>query len=318
MRAYRLPEADRPAELTQIPTPSPASGELTVAIRACGLNFADLLMIEGSYQDTPKRPFTLGMEWAGEVMAAGDGSDLAPGTRVAAVTGQGGLAEAITLRADRCVALPESMSYVQAAGFQVAYGTSHVALKHRAALRPGETLAVLGAAGGVGLTAVEIGKALGARVIACARGEDKLEIARAAGADEVVESDTPDLKAALRALGGADVIYDAVGAEAGEAAFRALKPGGRYLAIGFAAGRPPKLPLNHALVKNIAIHGVYWGGYAKLDPALLRDSMTELFTWFEAGRLHPHIGATYPLEQVETALEDLRARRATGKLVIEI
>ena len=318
MRAFRLPEADRPAELTQIPTPSPASGELTVAIRACGLNFADLLMIEGSYQDTPKRPFTLGMEWAGEVMAAGDGSDLAPGTRVAAVTGQGGLAETITLRADRCVALPESMSYVQAAGFQVAYGTSHVALKHRAALRPGETLAVLGAAGGVGLTAVEIGKALGARVIACARGADKLKIAREAGADEVLDSDTPDLKAALRALGGADVIYDAVGAEAGEAAFRALKPGGRYLAIGFAAGRPPKLPLNHALVKNIAIHGVYWGGYAKLDPALLKASMTELFAWFEAGHLHPHIGATYPLEKVETALDDLRARRTTGKLVIEI
>jgi NADPH2:quinone reductase len=316
MRAFQIQTPGSAPKLQDITLHAPVAGEVQVAIRACGLNFADLLMTEGTYQDTPDAPFTLGMELAGEVIAAGPGCTLAPGTRVAVFAGQGGLAEAGNFAQTRCTVMPDAMSFEQAAAFQIAYGTSHVALDARAGLRAGETLVVLGAAGGVGLTAVEIGKALGARVIACARGAAKLEIARAAGADEVVDIETPDLKGALRALGGADVIYDAVGGAAGEAAFRALRPGGRYLVIGFASGKPPVLPLNHALVKNIAIHGLYWGGYQSLDPAVLKDSMRQLFDWFNAGALHPHIGARYPLDAVTEALDDLRARRSTGKLVI--
>lgn len=318
MRAYRQHAPKEPPRLSALDLPAPGPGEVQVAIRACGLNFADLLMIEGKYQDTPPTPFTLGMELAGEIVAAGPETRLAPGTRVAVFSGQGGLAEAGNFPESRCTPMPDAMSYAQAAAFQIAYGTSHVALDDRAGLKPAETLVVLGAAGGVGLTAVEIGKKMGARVIACARGERKLEIARAAGADEAVDSETADLKGALKALGGADVVYDAIGGGAGEAAFRALKPGGRYLVIGFASGSQPKFPVNHALVKNIAIHGLYWGGYLKLDPQVLTGSMARLFDWFAQGGLTPHIGATYPLDNVADALEDLRARRSTGKLVIEI
>ncbi|OWY17246.1 zinc-binding dehydrogenase [Thioclava sp. JM3] len=318
MRAYVQAAPGQNPELTEIPLPAPAPGEVQVAIRACGLNFADLLMIEGKYQDTPTPPFTLGMELAGEVIAAGEGCTLATGTRVAVFSGQGGLAEAGNFPEIRCTPMPDAMSYAQAAAFQIAYGTSHVALETRAGLAEGETLVVLGAAGGVGLTAVEIGKKMGARVIACARGEAKQQIARAAGADETLDSESDDLKSAIKALGGCDVVYDAIGGPAGEAAFRALKPGGRYLMIGFASGSQPKLPLNHALVKNIAIHGLYWGGYLKLDPQVLTGSMARLFDWFAQGGLSPHIGATYPMAQIPDALEDLRARRSTGKLVIEI
>lgn len=318
MRAFRQATRETAPEITDIPLPAPGPGEVQVAIRACGLNFADLLMIEGKYQDTPQTPFTLGMELAGVVSATGPGTRFAVGTRVAVFSGQGGLAEAGNFPESRCTAMPEAMSFAQAAAFQIAYGTGHVALEARAGLKPGETLVVLGAAGGVGLAAVEIGKRMGARVIACARGAAKLETAQAAGADDVLDSETPDLKAALKALGGADVVYDAIGGAAGEAAFRALKPGGRYLAIGFASGAIPALPLNHALVKNIAIHGLYWGGYLKLDPEVLTGSMRQLFDWFAQGGLRPHIGGTYPLEKVADALEDLRARRSTGKLVIEI
>ncbi|MPQ93223.1 NADPH:quinone oxidoreductase family protein [Thioclava sp. JE_KL1] len=318
MRAYVQTAPGQRPELTEIPLPAPGPGEVQVAIRACGLNFADLLMIEGKYQDTPTPPFTLGMELAGEVIAAGEGCTLAPGTRVAVFAGQGGLAEAGNFPESRCTPMPDAMSYAQAAAFQIAYGTSHVALETRANLAEGETLVVLGAAGGVGLTAVEIGKKMGARVIACARGEAKQKTARDAGADETLDSESDDLKGAIKALGGCDVVYDAIGGPAGEAAFRALKPGGRYLVIGFASGSQPKLPLNHALVKNIAIHGLYWGGYLKLDPQVLTGSMARLFDWFAQGGLTPHIGAIYPMEQIPDALEDLRARRSTGKLVIEI
>ena len=316
MRAFQVHKIGLPPNLQDIALHPPVADEAQIAIRACGLNFADLLMIEGKYQDTPEAPFTLGMELAGEVIAAGPDCTLAPGTRMAVFAGQGGLAEIGNFAQARCTVMPDAMSFEQAAAFQIAYGTSHVALETRAELRAGETLVVLGAAGGVGLTAVEIGKALGARVIACARGAAKLEIARAAGADEVVDVETDDLKGALKALGGADVIYDAIGGPAGEAAFRALRPGGRYLVIGFASGAPPALPLNHALVKNIAIHGLYWGGYQTLNPDVLTRSMDKLFSWFQAGALHPHIGACYPLDRVGEALEDLRARRSTGKLVI--
>lgn len=295
---------------------APAAGEVLVRLRAAGLNFADLLMVQGRYQDTPPFPFTPGLEGAGEVIEAGPGVDLAPGTRVA-IYSQGTMAEAGIFPAAHCLPIPDQMTDAEAAGFLIAYGTSHMALVARAGLQSGETLVVLGAAGGVGLTAVEIGAALGARVIAVARGAERLSIAAAAGAQELIDSDTcPDLKARLRELGGVDVVYDPVGDAPGLAAFGALKQGGRFLVIGFAGGKPPALPLNHALVKNIAIHGFYWGAYRQLAPALMRDSMTQLFNMVAAGTLRPHVGEILPLQNLPEAYDLLESRRSVGKVIV--
>lgn len=308
---------ERPSPI-EITTRIPAEGEILVRMRAAALNFADLLMVKGTYQETPPLPFVPGLEGAGEVVAVGPNTPFSAGDRVA-VWAQGTMAEFGTFPAGRCIRIPDSMSYADAAGFQIAYGTSHLALTARADLRAGEVLVVLGAAGGVGLTAVEIGAALGARVIAVARGADKLAAAKAAGASDLIDSDTtPDLKAALRALGGADVVYDPVGDAPGLAAFGALRAGGRYLVIGFAGGKPPELPLNHALVKNIAIHGFYWGGYGKLAPELLRDSMTQLFAMVAEGRLTPRQGPLTPLSDLAQAYELLESRRSIGKVVVSI
>ena len=298
--------------------PAPGPGQVLVRLHAAALNFADLLMTTGRYQETPPLPFVPGLEGAGEVLAAGPGAGIALGTRVA-VQAQGTMAEAGLFAAADCHPIPDAMSYPEAAGFLIAYGTSHFALTRRADLRAGETLAVLGAAGGVGLTAVEIGAALGARVIAVARGADKLAIARAAGAAEVIDSATcPDLRAALRDMGGVDVVYDPVGDAPGEAAFAALRRGGRFLVIGFAGGKPPALALNHALVKNIAIHGFYWGGYRALDPAALRQDIAALFSLYAQGRLRPHVGATLPLERLAEGYALLESRRATGKVIVSL
>lgn len=315
-RALTVTDFATPPSLTELSLPEPGPGEVALDIAACGLNFADLLLCEGKYQETPPLPFVPGLELAGTITAAGPGTTLAPGTRVCVYSGQGGLAEAGVFPEARCTPLPEAMSFETAAAFQIAYGTSHLALTLRARLRPGETLVVLGAAGGVGLTAVEIGAQLGARVIAVARGAEKLAVAQAAGAAEALDAETPDLKAALKALGGADVVYDAVGGALGEAAFGALNPGGRFLLIGFAAGTPPALKLNHALVKNLEIHGLYWGGYRKLDPAALTASMAGLFALNAQGGLQPHISARFPLTRVHEALEMLRTRRSSGKIVV--
>ncbi|WP_342028334.1 NADPH:quinone oxidoreductase family protein [Paracoccus aminovorans] len=307
--------AGRPVPGTQA-LPAPGPGQVLVRIHAAALNFADLLMTTGRYQETPALPFIPGLEGAGEILAAGPGVDLTPGTRVA-VQAQGTMAEANLFAAADCHPIPEGMGYDEAAGFLIAYGTSHFALTLRAGLRPGETLAVLGAAGGVGLTAVEIGAALGARVVAVARGEDKLAVARAAGAAVCIDSDTcPDLRAALRELGGVDVVYDPVGDAPGAAAFGALRAGGRFLVIGFAGGKPPALPLNHALVKNIAIHGFYWGGYRKLDPALLRQDIQALFALYAQGKLRPHVGATVTLDRLAEGYDLLESRRSTGKVIV--
>lgn len=298
--------------------PARARGELLVKIHASALNFADLLKAKGQYQEAAEPPFTAGLEGAGEVIEADPDSGFRAGDRVA-VSFPGTMADVIAVPHAACVPIPDSMSYAQAAGFQIAYGTSHLALDGRGALKAGETLVVLGAAGGVGLTAVEIGHAIGARVIGIARGADRLDLVRSAGADAVIDSnDCPDLRAALRGLGGADVIYDPVGGSAGEAAFGALRKGGRYLVIGFAGGQPPALPLNHALVKNIAIHGFYWGGYRTLDPARLQASMKDLFALFEQGKLDPVAGRVLPLEQVADGYELLRARKSVGKIVISL
>jgi len=319
MRAYQIPARGADPALTTLPRPLPKSGELALRIAACGLNFADLLMIKGAYQDTPEPPFTLGMEVAGMVEALGpDTRGPAPGTRVAVFAGQGGLAEYGCFPAARAVPLPDSMTFADAAAFQVAYGTSHVALDHKAHLQPGETLLVLGAAGGVGLTAVEIGKQMGARVIACARGADKLAVAKRAGADHLIDAATQDIRETCRALGGVDVVYDPVGGDHFKAAFRACNPEARILTIGFASGEVPQIPANHLLVKNISVIGLYWGGYLKFRPEVVTNSLATLFDWYAQGLLRPHVSHLLPLEQTAEALDLLRTRKSTGKVVITL
>lgn len=317
MRAFRLHETGSAPTLDDIPPPTPGPGEIRLRIAACGLNFADLLMIEGRYQERPPLPLTLGMEVAGVVDALGPGvTGPAPGTRVAAFGSAGGLAEYGCWPAARCLPLPEGVSFQSAAAVQIAYGTAHLALDHRARLQPGETLLVTGAAGGTGLAAVEIGKRMGARVIASARSPERLDIARAAGADETIDSDTPDLKSALKALGGLDVTYDTVGGTGFHAALGASRPEGRLLAIGFAGGDVPQIPANLLLVKNLSVIGLYWGGYLTFAPATLTASLTTLLGWLGDGSLKPHISHTHPLDRAAEGLTLLRNRTATGKVVI--
>lgn len=319
MRAWQIDTFGAPASLRRLPDPIPLKGQARIAIHACGLNFADLLMADGKYQEKPTLPFTPGLELAGTVLDLGPGTTgPAPGTRVAVYGGQGGLAEQGCFPVDSLLPLPPSMSFAEAAGFQIAYGTSHLALSHRARLQPGETLLVLGAAGGVGLTAVEVGKRMGARVIACARGMEKLTIARTAGADEVIDSDHPDLKSALKDLGGVDVVYDPVGGPAFDAALRATRPDGRILAIGFASGTVPQIAANLLLVKNVTVIGFWWGGYLTFAPHLLRDSLSTLMNWHAKGDLHPHISHRLPMDRLAEGLDLLRSRVATGKVVIEM
>ncbi|MCC5988071.1 MAG: NADPH:quinone oxidoreductase family protein [Pararhodobacter sp.] len=318
MRAFVLASTDQPPELTEMPVPAPAPGRVRLKIAACGLNFADLLMAEGRYQERPALPFVMGMEVAGTVDALGEGvTGLAPGQRVAAFAGQGGLAEYGCFPADRCLPIPENMPFEQAAGFLVAYGTSHVALAHRARLRAGETLMVLGAAGGVGLTAVEIGARMGARVVAVARGAEKLEVAHRAGAEVLIDSaGKTELRAAFKALGGVDVVYDAVGEPAASAALRALNPEGRFLTIGFAGGQVPQFPANILLVKNIDVIGFYWGGYAAFNPQVIDESLVRLIDWYAEGGLKPHVSHVLPLERTGEAMTLLRTRKSTGKVVV--
>jgi NADPH2:quinone reductase len=318
MRAMQVVAIGAPLELREVARPAPGPGEALLAVRACGLNFADTLLAAGRYQEKPEPPFTPGMELCGVVEEVGPGVEApTPGQRVACFAGGGGLAEYVTVPAGRCVAAPEAMSDAEVAGFLVAYGTSDVALRHRARLQSGETLLVTGASGGVGLTAVELGKLMGARVIAVARGADKLAVAGAAGADHLIDAGA-DLRAEVKALGGADVVYDAVGGAAFDAALRATNPEGRLLPIGFASGTVPQIPANILLVKNLTVIGLYWGAYASLRPAVLTDSFARLFALWEAGRLKPHVGRVLPLEEAEAGLELLRSRASTGKVVIRV
>jgi NADPH:quinone reductase len=317
MKAARVETFGDPPVLAEIESTSPGPGQVLVRIAACGLNFADLLMIDGKYQDTPEPPFTLGMEIAGVVEGHGEGVALpAIGARVAVFAGSGGLAEYGVFDAARCVPIPDAMNFEEAAGFLVAYGTSHLALTRRARLREGERLLVLGASGGVGLTAVELGAAMGAEVIAVARGADKLAAAKAAGAQHLLDARTADLRAEVKALGGADVVYDAVGGEMFADAMRATNPEGRILVIGFASGTLPQIAPNHLLVKNIDVIGFYWGGYMRFGAGQLADSLKALMEMYEAGRIRPHIGATRPLDRFAEALDLLRDRTVAGKVVV--
>jgi NADPH:quinone reductase len=316
-RELRGPDA---LELADLPTPEPGACGVRIRVRAAGVNFADGLMLAGRYQERPRLPFTPGLELAGEIEAVGAGvRGLEPGQRVLAVVSHGAFAEQAVARAEDVVLLPGDMDEVTAAGFAIAYGTAHGALRWRAGLHAGETLVVHGAGGGVGLTAVECGKAIGAVVIATARGEEKLAVARAHGADHTVDSEDPDLRGRLRELTdgrGADVVYDPVGGAMFDASLRAIAWEGRIVSIGFASGQVPQIPANLLLVKNASVIGFYWGSYRKHDPERLRGGFKELFGWHRDGRIRPHVSQTLPLAQVADAIRLLADRRAIGKIVV--
>ena len=319
MRAFQITELGQTGTVDDTTLPALDKGEVLIDVAACGLNFADLLIAKGQYQEKPALPFTLGMEPAGTVAALGpDTVDLKIGTRVMGFAPFGGMGEQAILPATSCIPIPDAMPFTHAAAFLVAYGTAHVALAHRAQLKPGETLLVLGAAGGVGLTAVEIGKLMGAKVIAVARGADKLAVCKAAGADHVIDSETGDIRTEVKALGGADVVYDPVGGDGFMAALRACKPEARMIVVGFASGNIPQIPANILLVKNVAVLGYYWGGYMGFRPKVLTDSLTQLLAWYKAGRLNPHISHTLPLERASEAYDLLRSRKSTGKVVVTL
>jgi len=324
MRAILCSDWGEPETLTLGDAPSPVAGpgEVTVRVRAAGVNFADIVMVRGQYQEKPTLPFSPGLEAAGEVLTVGEGvTGIAPGDRVIAVPGLGAFAEEVVAPADGIFPLPEGMDFITAAAFPIAYGTSHLALTDRGALKAGETLLVLGAGGGVGLTAVECGKALGATVIAAASTEEKLDLAKAHGADHGINYVDDDLRASVRKLTdgrGVDVVYDPVGGDAAMAAMRSLARRGRLLVIGFAAGDVPQFPANYLLVKHISVVGVYWGSYRLNEPELFRASFDELAIWYAEGRLKPHVSQVFPLARAPEALGVMEGRRATGQLVIDI
>ncbi len=306
-------------EWREIPIPSPSKHQVLVRIEACGLNFADLLLINGSYQEIPALPFTLGMELAGQIVQIGTAvTGLKLGQKVAVYSGQGGLAEFGAFDANRCIPIPDGISIPHTAGFQIAYGTSHLALDYKARLQPREKLVVLGAAGGVGLTAVEIGKTMGAIVIAIARGEQKLAAAAQAGADYLIDSDSGELRDQVKALGGADIVYDPVGGDQFTDIFRACNPDGRILVIGFASGKLPIIRANHMMVKNISVIGLNWGGYLKFNPTVQADSLATLMSWYAQGKLNPHVSKILPFSDALLGLQLLKSRKSTGKLVIKI
>ncbi len=308
-------------QLKDLPSPQPGPGEVRLRVRAAGVNFPDILIIQKKYQLQPQLPFTPGAEVSGEVVAVGpDVAGLAPGARVLALCSVGGFAEEVVVPAKSCVTLPDGVGFDVAAGFMLVYATGWHALIDRAELRAGETVLVLGAAGGVGLAAVEIAKAAGARVIACASSDEKLAICRAHGADETINYSTEELRAGIaRTAGkrGPDVIYDPVGGKYAEPAFRSIAWRGRYLVIGFADGTIPALPLNLPLLKGASVVGVFWGNFARFEPERHAEGMRQLFGWLQAGKLKPLVSGHYPLAETPQALRDIAARKVTGKIVIE-
>ena len=307
-------------EIRDLPDPVAGAGEAVVAVRAAALNFFDTLIIAGKYQTKPAFPFSPAAEFAGEVESVGAGvTNVQPGDRVAANIGYGAAREKVAVAADRLVKLPDGLDFERAAGLIVTYGTTLYALKDRAQLRAGETLAVLGAAGGVGLAAIELGKLMGARVIACASSAEKLAFARQHGADATVNYAEEDLKEALRGATdgkGPDVIYDPVGGSYAEAALRAIAWGGRFLVVGFASGEIPKLPLNLVLLKSCDIRGVFWGSWAERNRAGYRANLSEILQLCAQGRLSAHVHETYRLEEIAQALRALAARKARGKVIL--
>jgi NADPH:quinone reductase len=305
----------------EVPTPEPGRGEVRVKVHAAGVNFPDTLIIEDKYQFKPPRPFSPGGEAAGTVDAVGEGvGAVKVGDRVIAMTGHGAFAEYLIAGESRVIPMVGDMPFDVAAGFTMTYGTSHHALKQRARLQPGETVLVLGAAGGVGLTAVELAKVMGARVVAAASSDDKLELCRQYGADDVINYSTEDLREGIkRTCGrGPDVIYDPIGDKYAEPAFRSIGWNGRYLVIGFAAGEIPKLPLNLALIKGASIVGVFWGAFTAQEPELHQANMRELLTWYAEGKLKPHVSEHFSLDDGPKAIRWMMDRKAKGKVVLTV
>jgi len=323
MRAIRCNQYGPPESLVleTLPDLQPGPGQVVIDVRAASVNFPDVLVIQNKYQMKPELPFTPGSEFAGVVRAVGhDVKRLKPGMRVAAYTAQGAFAEQARASEAACMPLPDDIDFASAAAITLAYGTSHHAVVDRGALKAGETMLVLGAAGGVGLAAVEIGKALGARVIAAASSPEKLALCVEHGADATIDYTSENLRERIKALtdgNGPDVIYDPVGGEYAEPAFRSIGWRGRYLVVGFANGEIPKLPLNLALLKGASIVGVFWGQHIQREPGLASAALQQIFGWIKDGRVRPHVTKRYALEQTASALNDMASRRVSGKIVIE-
>jgi len=322
MKALLCTRYGTPDDLSfeDVPDPVPADGEVVVRIEAAALNFFDTLIIANKYQTKPPLPFSPGGEFAGTVEALGTGvNDFSVGERVIACSGYGAARERIAISAAKLIRIPEGLDNDRAAGICVTYGTTLHALKDRAKLKPGETLAVLGASGGAGLAAVELGKVMGAHVIACASSPDKLAFARQHGADEGIDYSSEDLKQALRRVTqgrGVDVIYDPIGGAYAEAALRSIAWQGRFLVIGFAAGEIPKLPLNLVLLKGCDVLGIFWGSWIARDPAGHRANTEQLLAWCKEGKLSSHVHAVYPLADAPTALKAIAARQVMGKVIL--
>ncbi|MGI9365436.1 MAG: NADPH:quinone oxidoreductase family protein [Rhizobiaceae bacterium] len=324
MKALLSKQPGPPSTLVveDIGKPTAGSGEVLVRVNVAALNFFDCLIIEDKYQIKPPRPFSIAAEMSGIVEAVGEGVErFVPGDRVCGYV-QGGTAREYVVAPEIVLShIPDRVSDEAAACIMVTYGTSYHALKDRGELKPDETLAVLGASGGVGQAAVELGKIMGARVVACASSDDKLEFCTQCGADEVVNYTTQDLKARLKELGGAggiDVIYDPVGGDFSEAAFRAIAWCGRFLVIGFASGPIPKIPLNLPLLKGADLRGVFWGSFTMRDPKGNRQNIDDLLGWLADGTLKPHVDSVFPLEQAETALNKIAARDVKGKVLLKV
>ena len=300
----------------------PGRGQVVIGVKACGVNFPDTLIIQGKYQFKPPMPFSPGSEVAGVVKEIGAGIEhVKVGDHVIAFTGHGGFAEEVLAEAAQLIPMPKGMDFTIASAFVLTYGTSHYALKDRAQLKPGETLLVLGAAGGVGLAAVEIGKVMGARVIAAASSDEKLAVCKQHGADEVINYSSEDLRERLKELTsgeGVDVVYDPLGGNYSETALRGMAWGGRFLVIGFTTGEIPRIPLNLTLLKGCSIVGVFWGSFTARDPKRSQEHLQELLTWFETGKIKPLISATYPLSRAANALNDMMNRKVQGKVVLLI
>jgi len=308
--------------LEEMTSLKPGVKEVVVSVKACGINFPDTLIIQGLYQLKPELPFTPGSDIAGVIKEVGEGVvHLKKGDEVFGFVAYGALAEEVIVPSNACFPKPKKMDYPVAASFMMAYGTSYHALKDRGRLRKGETLLVLGASGGVGLAAVELGKLMGARVIAAASTDEKLELCREYGADQTINYNKLDLKVTIKELTGgkgADVIYDPVGGEYSEAAFRAIAWNGRFLVVGFAAGTIPKMPLNLPLLKGASIVGVFWGGFTIGNPKANLENTKALVQWYEEGKIKPHIHRIYELEDTPKALEEMMNRKVKGKLVVQM
>jgi NADPH2:quinone reductase len=322
MKALLCTRAGTPDDLTigDLPDPDAGRGQAVVRVEAVALNFFDLLIIAGQYQYKPAFPFSPGAEFAGTVERVGPGvTGVAAGDRVLGYSGWGAAREKLAVDVDKLFKMPRALEADRAAGLIVTYGTSYYALKDRAGLQAGETLAVLGASGGTGLAAVELGKQIGARVIACASSADKLAFARQHGADEGVDYTSGDLRDGLKTLGGEhgiDVIYDPIGDRYAEPALRSLAWYGRYLVVGFAAGQIPKLPLNLVLLKGCDVRGVFWGSWIQREPVAHRANTEQLIRWCAEGKLSAHVHDTYPLAEGPQALKDIAARKVMGKIVL--